>query len=180
VTELGGAHSNLLCTFVLLTPSPWVVPLRRTGISVRSRALPPMKAMSQRSGVFWALERPRRPDAPACRNQIIIRFDHPSLAGHEISNHLRAMEIGHRAVGLEVMQQAPPERKSFWLLVGRNDGLAFQGERTFGNSWERFPRNVPRVRRLPRGRPVVSDPRQMTVKASSSYYSDCVNRRIHQ
>jgi hypothetical protein len=31
-----------------------------------------------------------------------------------------------------------------------------------------------------KGGPVVSDPRQMTVKASSSYYSDCVNRRIHQ
>jgi hypothetical protein len=31
-----------------------------------------------------------------------------------------------------------------------------------------------------KGRLVVSDPRQMTVKASSSHCSDCVNRRIHQ
>jgi hypothetical protein len=70
-----------------------------------------MKAMSQRSGVFWALNGPPRLDVPASGNQI-IRFDRPSL------------------------------------------------------------------RNTPSARSVVSDPRQMTVEASSSYYKDCVNRRI--
>jgi hypothetical protein len=178
VTELGGSNSNLLCTFVLLTASPWVVPYDLRAYPCWSRALPPMKAMSQRSGVFWALERPRRPDAPACRNQI-IRFDHPALAGHEISNHLRAMEIGHRAVRLEVTQRVPSKRKGSRLLVDRNDDLAFTESIPSGTAGNDSP-VASRVRPLPRGRPVVSDPKQMTVKASSSYYSDCVNRRIHQ
>jgi hypothetical protein len=125
--------------------------LRPTGIPVLSRGFPPMNALSRRSGVFWASERPRRPDAPGDRNQI-SRFIHPSLGWPEISNHPSVMPIGRRAAQLEVMQQASPEQKDSRPLADRNDDLAFT-EITFGNGLERVPRDVPRIRLQPRGRP---------------------------
>lgn len=86
-----------------------------------------MKTISPKCGVLPALYGPNRPDAPVSLNQLIC-FHYPSLAGHEVRNHLRAMQIGHGATRIEVMQAAPLERRGSRIWVDRNDDLAVRAK----------------------------------------------------
>jgi hypothetical protein len=101
-----------------------------------------MKTISPKCGVFRALYGPSHPDAPASRNQIIC-FDFPSLARHEVRNHLRAMQIGHGATRIEVMQQAPLERRGSRHLVDRNDDLAVREKKLC-----KLPQQIKRITRV--------------------------------